>query len=369
MKHKVCCIFNLAPHYRAPIYTLMDAELNCDFYFGDSLRNQIKLMNFKTLTGFKKIVKNKKLTKSGFIWQSGTFFLLFKPYKYYIITGSPAILSNWLLALVAPILGKKVIAWTHGMKKPATTRGELFQKFFYQLFQNILLYGNYSKNIMIQEGFKEDKLITIFNSLDYNNHIKLREKIGYTTIFKNYFKNDKPVLIYIGRIQKSKKLDYLIIALKELIKNGIDCNAVLVGKQIDNGAIHNLINENNLSQNIWLYGPCYDETIIGELLFNSDVCVSPGPVGLTAIHALTFGCPVITNDDFPNQMPEHEAILTGETGDFFINDDINSLVMTISNWINLTQFKKEGVRKKAYQIVEKNWNPNFQIRRLKNLIK
>ena len=52
----------------------------------------------------------------------------------------------------------------------------------------------------------------------------------------------------------------------------------------------------------------YDENEIGDLIYNADLCVSPGNVGLTAIHTLTYGTPVLSHANFPNQMPEFEAI-------------------------------------------------------------
>lgn len=72
----------------------------------------------------------------------------------------------------------------------------------------------------------------------------------------------------------------------------------------------------NLANNIWFYGACYDEIKNAALIYNADLCVSPGNVGLTAMHSMVFGTPVITHNDFKWQMPEFEAIEPGKTGDF-----------------------------------------------------
>ena len=58
----------------------------------------------------------------------------------------------------------------------------------------------------------------------------------------------------------------------------------------------------------------------------SDVCVMPGRIGLTAIHALSNGVPVISHSNFDHQMPESEVILDGVTGYFFTMNDFASLV-------------------------------------------
>ncbi|WP_171037083.1 glycosyltransferase [Maribacter algarum] len=339
----------------------MDKELACDFYFGDDLGNQIELMDYSALNGFKNVLKNKQLKWSGFKWQSGVLSLLFKPYKYYIITGSPAFLSNWLLVIFSKFSKKKVYAWSHGLKKPVSTRGDIFRKTFYRLFDKIFLYGDHSREIMIKEGFKEDKLIPIYNSLDHEHQLQLRNSLTETNIYIDFFKNDDPVIIYVGRLQKSKKLNLLVLALKKLNKKGINCNLVLVGSDMGNTEIVDLATNNNLEENIWFYGPCYDERIIGELFYNASVCVSPGPVGLTALHSLTFGCPVISNNDFENQMPEFEVIIPKKTGAFFENDDIDSLTERISEWIYSSKEKRQLIRKDSYKIIDEKWNPKNQI--------
>ena len=368
MSTKICCIFNLAPHYRAPIFELMDQELLCDFYFGDKVGSHIKLMDVSRLEGYKKTLKNLRISKWGFLWQKGAWQLIFKPYKYYIITGSPSILSNWVLAILARLFGKKVYAWTHGLKRKTITKGDVFNKTFYQLCDKILLYGNFSKDLMLQVGFEDDKLITIYNSLDYVNQKKIRESLSTSAIYTDNFKNDYPILIYIGRIQQSKKLDLLVKALAKLWDDNIPCNLVFVGADVENNSIPDLVKEYGMEQHVWFYGPCYDENLIGNLLFNADVCVSPGPVGLTALHSLTYGCPVISNDNLNNQMPEYEAILPGRNGDLFVNGNLDSLVETIKKWINLGSKKRAKVRVEAYAVIDKKYNPLYQVNILQQLI-
>lgn len=368
MKAKICCIFNLAPHYRAPIYKLMDKELCCDFYFGDKVHSPIKLMDYRNLTGFKKITKNIKIPRTGFTWQRGVWKLIFKPYEHYIITGSPGSLSNWILVLLAIPLRKKTYAWTHGMKGNTTTSGKLIAKNFYRLCHKILLYGDYSKQNMIQEGFNHKKLIPIYNSLDYEKQLKVRKELKISSIFKDYFKNEYPVLIYIGRIQKSKKIDLLIRAQKQLIKDKIYCNLVLIGEDSDNNNLSILVEKLELNHYVWFYGPCYKEAKIGELIYNSAVCVTPGPIGLTAIHSLTYGTPVITNDQFSNHGPEFEAIESGITGEFFINDNLQDLCRKIRAWIDLDFKSRERIRMEAYKKVDETYNPHHQLSIIKTVL-
>lgn len=104
-----------------------------------------------------------------------------------------------------------------------------------------------------------------------------------------------------------------------------------------------------------------------ELIYNADLCVAPGNVGLTAMHTMVFGTPVISHNNFPWQMPEFEAIHPGETGDFFEMDNVDSLARTINQWFDSGKSREE-VRHACYHEIDTQWNPKFQIEVIKNLL-
>ncbi|MGB5819493.1 MAG: glycosyltransferase family 4 protein [Saonia sp.] len=368
MKKKVCCIFNLAPHYRAPIYKLMDKELNCDFYFGNSVNTPIVKMNVEELKGYKKTLVRKTVSRWNYYWLSGSFSLIFKPYKYYIISGDSKYLSHWLISIAAIFLNKKVMIWGHGMKGNKLGKAKFLNKTYHRLCHKVLLYGEHSRNIMLKEGFRKNKLILIYNSLDHSKQLKVRTNLKPSKIFIDHFKNDSPVLIYIGRVQKSKRLDLLIESVKSIHGRGIPCNLVIIGKDVEQINLMDLVKKHNLGDNVWFYGPCYDEEEIGNLMYNADLCVSPGPIGLTALHAMTYGTPIITNNNFSKQMPEHEVVLKNITGDFYKENNLEDLTAKIVAWINLSKERRAQIRKDAYQVIDSKYNPNYQIKVLKELM-
>lgn len=369
MNKKICCIFNYAPHYRFPIYKLMDKELDCDFYFGHTVNSPIKKLDYNRLTNYKKEVRNHWIFNTTFIWQFKVWPLVFKRYKYYILTGEPSILSNWLIMILGRLLGKKVLVWSHGMKGDPKKKADWFELYFYKLTSKILLYGNHSRNVMLRRGFSKDKLVCIYNSLDHDKQIKIRSNLTYTDIYKNHFKNDSPTLLFIGRIQESKKLDLLIEALTILNNEGVECNLVFVGRDLGDNNVKEMVLNKNLSDKVLFYGPCYDEDKLGELIYNATVCVSPGSVGLTAIHSLAYGTPVISHDNFYEQAPEHEVITKGKTGDFYKYGDIDHLCETLKKWLRIDGKLREDIRKNCYDIIDRKWNPKFQLKILDEVTK
>lgn len=367
--NRICGIFNLAAHYRAPIYKQIDKELHCDFFIGDKVKSPMKKMNYQELTGLKKVLKNRYIF-GDIYWQKGAVKTIFSGYKNYIITGEPYCMSTWVILLLARLTFKKTYLWTHGWYGRETKIKTLIKKVFFGLANHVLLYGDYARDLMIKEGFKADKLHCIYNSLDYDTQIGVRKSLKETDIFKEKFGNDFPVLCYVGRIQQSKRLDLLIesmIILKDKYNKPV--NLVIVGKESEKTGLNNLVETSNLSNNVWFYGPCYDEAELGSIFFNSNLCVSPGNVGLTAIHSLTYGCPVITHDKFENQGPEFESITPGITGDFFEENNINDLVLKINEWLKIHPINNDIIRNDCYKIIDERYNPHYQIELLKRLLK
>lgn len=363
----ICCVFNIGPHYREPIYQAMANQIHCDFYLGDRVSTNIKKFNYENLPGYKKTLKRLNIFKE-FYWQRGAVSILFKPYKTYIITGEPFCLSTWVLLLLSKFTRKKCIAWTHGWYGKEKGIKKIIKKTFFKLFSHLLTYNEYTIPLLEKEGLKRENITCIANSLNSHKQLEIRKQLQRTNIFTKHFNNDNPVILYCGRIQKVKKLEMIIDSAKTLIENGVPVNVVFVGKDDENVNLGNYSKELGIESNVWMYGPCYDEEKLGEIFYNSAVCVSPGNVGLTAIHSLTFGCPVVTHDNFTMQMPEFEAIKEGVTGSFFKENDPNDLTSKIELWIAKKAEEREQARTEAFREIDRKWNIDCQIETLKSVL-
>ena len=128
-----------------------------------------------------------------------------------------------------------------------------------------------------------------------------------------------------------------------------------------------LVQESGLKDNVWFYGACYDEKQISQLIYNADLCVSPGDIGLTAIHSMTFGTPVITHNDFSHQGPEFEAIDDGRTGTFYQVNDVDDLANCIQTWLN-NGLNREQIRQNCYEVIDNKYNPHRQVEMIRKVI-
>ena len=192
-----------------------------------------------------------------------------------------------------------------------------------------------------------------------------------TPIYTEHFGNKHPVLLFIGRLEANKRIDQLLHSLVRMNKQGRAVNLVLVGDGSEQEALRELAQRLGVAEQVWFYGPSYAEPEIGQLLYNADLCVSPGNVGLTAMHAMMYGLPVASHRDFTRQGPEVEAIIEGKTGFLFTPDSLDDLTESILSWLEryaLQSVQREEVRANCYQIIDAKYNPSHQLQVLRKAL-
>ncbi len=364
---KICMIFNQAPKYVEAYYVLLDREFDVVWCFG-SENGGIKDMDYTLLKDVRVYltISNKLFYNLKGIDEITRDTLI----EAYIIIGDFRLSSAWILPYKIKIRNPKakILFWTHGWYGRETFLKKIMKKVFFAPVDSILLYGNHAKKLMLQEGYKEDKLFVIHNSLNYPVQKKLRDSISRNGIYKEHFGNNNPVIIMIGRLNIRKNLHMLLEAIAILKTRGIENNVTFIGDGEDKGKLVKLSEELRIDELVWFYGACYDEKQNAELIYNADLCVVPGDIGLTAIHAMMFGCPCITHNYFPNHGPEFEAITEGQTGFFYNSGSIDSLADTIEMWFNNHNDKREEVRASCYKEIDENWTPEFELKVLKKAL-
>lgn len=362
---KICVILNVASHYRKAIYKEIDQFFDAQFVTG-RMKGDIKQLD---MSDYKKPVEYTRdvCINNMVVWQGGILKHIWKKYDAYIISDEIRAINHWIFLVICRLLGKKTYAWTHAWYGKETPVVKIVKKIFYKQFTGLFLYGNYARDLMIKEGFRPERLFVIHNSLDTDRQLEIRKSLTPTAIYRNHFQNTYPTLIFIGRLTKVKKLDMIVEAIELLNKKGKYCNLVFVGDGTEKAGLEALVKEKKFQSQVWFYGACYDESINAELVYNADVCVSPGNVGLTAMHTLSYGTPVITHDDFKYQMPEFESIKPGETGDFYKCGNLDSLVETIHTWLD-NHKDRELVRQSCFNEIDTQWNIHYQMDVIKSVI-
>lgn len=370
---KSCAIFtNIAPLYSKSLWYNLSSSSYVNYSFYSSRKgfsgietidaNESSLLNENGRLNWY-FIKNIYL-KNYLVYQRGIISNCLKTNKdVYILSGEMYIISNWLAALICKMRGKSLIFWGHGLYGNEGYLKKVFRLLYYKIADYHLIYANRSRKLMIESGFNPEKLYVVYNSLNYDLHRKLYEdrnptKLKQLKISLFPDRGELPVIVFIGRLTREKKLPLLLEAVSLSKERGVEYNCLIIG---DGGEFDSLCRkacELGISNSISFTGASYDETVNANFIMLADCCVSPGNVGLTAIHSLSLGTPVITHSNLCNQMPEVEAVIQDKTGLFFNENDVNDLSQVIDNML-LNNRKSEMETHCIGEIME-FWNPSKQ---------
>jgi glycosyltransferase involved in cell wall biosynthesis len=285
-----------------------------------------------------------------------------KQVRAVIVIGNPNILSTWWIALRSKFLGKKVLFWTHGWLKREPILKRTLRNLYFGLADRVLCYGERARSLAKDMGFNESRVVPVYNSLDFTSATLLYDRLqsGFLPKVKpqELFHNSAlPLIICTARLIRQCRFDLLFDAAAILAGLGRPINILLIG---DGEAREELTRQaSELALNVVFYGACYDEETVGSMIYLSDLTVSPGKIGLTVIHSLSYGTPAITHDNLDQQMPEVEAIVTDETGLLFKYESSENLAEAIDNWLHRAM-DRGRVRSACRAVIEQKWNPKRQ---------
>ena len=182
-----------------------------------------------------------------------------------------------------------------------------------------------------------------------------------TWISKKIFKHSNlPILFFIGRLTPQKNLKLLVEAVGLLHERALPVNIIFIGDGPESKVLEDFVDAENIRDYVTFYGACHKEKELAPLIMMSDICISPGEVGLTAMHSLVYGTPVITHDDDSMQMPEYEAIIPLKTGAFFKHGSAENLADVIEEWLS-RNISQEYISDQCISMIEKYYNPHNQL--------
>ena len=281
---------------------------------------------------------------------------ILKKYKPAVVITefSLSYVTFWGLFILRKLFNYKLVVWTHGVKskemlQPFSSRQSKIQLRVYNKADAVILYSEKRKNMLARHINQPEKLFVAANTLDTDtlNNIYsqladkgkqvVKEELGFRHQFNFSF---------IGRLVPDKRLDLLLEAFKEIFGN-YDVALHIIG----NGPEEEKIKaEAAAHENIVYYGPIHYLELSSKHLFASDLMVMPGYVGLSVVHAMAMGCPVLTCEQGPEgpfHSPEVEYVHNGENGLFcdYSADGLKKALTSLLNQPEKLAFMSENARK------------------------
>jgi glycosyltransferase involved in cell wall biosynthesis len=354
---RVAVFYHYYPHYRKGVIERLMAEpsLEVTFFGGAHGKEGINTYEFASGSRFTKVwtlFLGRFVLQPGIIWRC-----LLGRFDCFVFLADPNHLTSWIAAAACRLRGRRVIFWGHGFKSSTRTKRNLLRKAFFVLAHGFYTYGYRAKQAAIDLGFAPSTIYVGFNSLDYNHQLILRNAL----IEEKRAASGGECLriVCISRLTRACRYEQLFEALSMAKRKGLENFTVLViGAGPERAALERSAKVHGVDATF--LGAIYDEHVIASHLYDADVTVSPGKVGLTAMHSLMYGTPVISHDDFLEQMPEVEALVPGVTGELFGKGDVEALSERLLNF-RAAFPDRAKTRLRCFQMMDEIYNPRLQV--------
>lgn len=361
---RVAVVYHAWPHYREPVMRAMDRSRSIayDFYGSGEALEGVLHADPGVVTRF---VAAPFRRWRNLVWQPGAVRVAATgQYQALILFADPNFASTWLAAAIARLRGRRVLFWGHGWLKPEGRAKRTVRAAYFALSHRLLVYADRGRRLGVRAGFAAERITVVYNSLDVERADAVIAAIESgshpsTTPQSLFTHPERPLLVCTARLTAKCRFDLLLRASTRLAEQGRPVNVLLVGDGPEREQLETMTRASGIDARF--LGACHDEAVVGPLFYHADLAVSPGKIGLTAMHSLMYGTPAITHGDMDAQMPEVEAIEPGLTGAFFRRGDADHLAATIAQWLDLAP-PREEVRAAARAAIRTKWTPQVQAR-------
>jgi glycosyltransferase involved in cell wall biosynthesis len=244
--------------------------------------------------------------------------------------------------LLARLRGVGTVLWGHGYSKRERRSARAFRNAIGWLADCLLLYNHTAAEALLggrAEGDRSSprrskRVFVALNALDQAPIARARDMWRASHGRMEEFRqargiSGRRVALFVSRLEADNGVDLLIRAAANLREQRPELTVVIVGKGPAENDLRRLTEELNLQDRVIFTGAIYDEDELAPWFVCSDVFVYPRNIGLSLLHALGYGLPVITDDNLAGQNPEIEALRDGENGLLYPAGDVAGLAGAI----------------------------------------
>jgi len=133
--------------------------------------------------------------------------------------------------------------------------------------------------------------------------------------------------------------------------------------------LRKVIDEEKVTGRVVLVGAKYGKDA-HKYFLESDIFVYPSGIGLSILHALSVGLPVLTTDKINLHFPEFELLVKDENGDLFVNDSPEDIASKIIEWSKNLSIDRNKYKENCLNIIkEKEYLPECMTSKVIDFLK
>jgi len=257
----------------------------------------------------------------GTEWQAGVFGVPIRRNDIVVLWGAPRTISNIILLIKARLKGAKTIWWGHYWSSTSRAWRAWIRLYIMRIADCALFYTDLEVK-EFYDRFGEIPAFPVFslnNGLDNSTILKVRRKYNAQERGQH--------ILFIGRLTAKSNFGLLLEALSNQGLQKVVIEVIGDGPNMEDFQFRAL-SLDVCNQVVW-HGGFTDELRISEIANKCSLFVYPGAVGLSIIHALNYGLPVIVHENRREHMPEVAALSPGVNGFTFKQHDSDSLANVI----------------------------------------
>ncbi|MDX9911784.1 MAG: glycosyltransferase family 4 protein [Phycisphaerales bacterium] len=244
------------------------------------------------------------------------------------------------LSLVPALLrarasGVGTIVWGHGYSKNESPRRARARERVAKLADVVMFYNHTAARRYVERGWAPSRVHVALNALDQGPIQRAREhwlsrpdelrafQVGHALA-------DRPTIVFVSRLLEENRADLLLRAAAKLRERFDTLRVVIIGKGPAQAALESLAGELDLGSCVTFTGAIFDEMELAPWMLSSHVFCYPENIGLSILHAMGYGLPVVTSDKIEGQNPEIEALRDGENGLLYAHGDLDAMIETLA---------------------------------------
>lgn len=256
--------------------------------------------------------------KNRLLWQRGLRLEeRLRPGDVLVLCGNARFLSNYPLIWEARRRSVATVWWGIGAMPGQNRLNYFIRKRLMRWTDVVLLYTEREKQDFLRMGFSPDRLFAINNAIDQEPIREATQKWTTTRLRafqEEYGIQDKQLFLFCGRLAAKARVDLAIEALALLKETNKNCMLILIGDGEERDNLRGLAEKLGVMDSIRWLGALYEQEVMAPWFLSAKVFVYPGYIGLSIMHAMGYGLPVITHHNMANQSPEVAALRDGENG-------------------------------------------------------
>ncbi|WP_372845876.1 glycosyltransferase family 4 protein [Pontiella sp.] len=232
--------------------------------------------------------------------------------------------------------GIKTILWGHGYSKDEAWYRKRIRNGIARLADALVFYDFVTAKKFMDAGWDKATIYVAPNSLDQEEIQNARtEWLGNPERLARFQSEnglaERTNVLYIGRIYKENRLDLLIKALPQIKGATPNIQILIIGRENQTASsLQALAKKLDVADSIRWLGAIYDEDKIAPYMLSSKFFCYPANVGLSIMHAMGYGLPVLTGDNIASHNPEIGILKNGANGCLFPHADVNALASSIA---------------------------------------